>query len=41
MGYLKKLINQIKNYFQKKKRDREIEKRMKELRKRDPFTYNH
>lgn len=41
MGYLKKLINQIKNYFQKKKREKEIEKRMKELRKRDPFTYNH
>ena len=39
--YFKKLINYIKNYFEKKKRKKEFDKKIEELRKRDPFTYKH
>jgi ubiquinone biosynthesis protein COQ9 len=37
----KKLINFIKNKIEKNKKKKEFKKRMEELRKRDPFTYNH
>jgi len=39
--YFKKLIDLIKNYFNKRKKKKEFEKRIEELKKRDPFTYNH
>jgi hypothetical protein len=39
--YFKKLIDLIKNYLNKKKKKREFEKKIEELKKRDPFTYNH
>jgi hypothetical protein len=34
-----KLIQKLKDFFKKIKKKREIAKRMKELRKRDPFIY--
>jgi ubiquinone biosynthesis protein COQ9 len=37
----KKLINFIKNKIEKHKKKKEFKKRIEELRKRDPFTYNH
>lgn len=37
----KKLINFIKNKIEKNKKKKEFKKRIEELRKRDPFTYNH
>jgi hypothetical protein len=36
-----KLINWIKKYFSDRKRKKEFKKKLEELRKRDPFTYNH
>jgi hypothetical protein len=38
---MKKLINWIKEYFAKRKRRKEFLKKIEELKKRDPFTYNH
>jgi hypothetical protein len=38
---MKKLINWVKNYFQKRKKKKEFLKKIEEIRKRDPFTYNH
>jgi hypothetical protein len=38
---MKKLFNAIKNYFADRKRKKEFKKKLEELRKRDPFTYNH
>lgn len=37
----KKLINFIKNRIEKNKKKKEFKKRIEELKKRDPFTYNH
>lgn len=37
----KKLINFIKNKIERNKKKKEFKKRIEELRKRDPFTYNH
>jgi hypothetical protein len=37
----KKLIDFIKNRIEKNKKKKEFKKRIEELRKRDPFTYNH
>jgi ubiquinone biosynthesis protein COQ9 len=37
----KKLINFIKNKIAKNKKKKEFKKRIEELRRRDPFTYNH
>jgi len=36
-----KLINWIKKYFADRKRKKAFKKKLEELRKRDPFTYNH
>ena len=38
---MKKLINWIKDYFEKKRKKKEFLKKIEEIRKRDPFTYNH
>jgi len=38
---MKKLINLVKKYFANKKKRKEFEKKLEELRKRDPFIYNH
>ena len=38
---MKKLIDLVKKYFADKKRKKEFKKKLEELRKRDPFTYNH
>jgi hypothetical protein len=37
----KKLINFIKNKIEKRRKKEEFKKRIEELKKRDPFTYNH
>lgn len=36
-----KIINWIKSKIQNFKKNREYKKKMKELKKRDPFTYKH
>jgi hypothetical protein len=36
-----RLINWIKNKVQERKKKKEIKKKLEELRKRDPFIYNH
>jgi hypothetical protein len=36
-----KLINWVKNKLEEKKKKKEIKKKLEELRKRDPFIYNH
>lgn len=38
---MKKLINWIKNIIEERKRKKEFKKKLEELRKRDPFIYNH
>jgi hypothetical protein len=38
---MKKLINWIKDYFEKKRKKKEFLRKIEEIRKRDPFTYNH
>lgn len=38
---MKKLIEWVKTKIEGYKRKRRIEKKLKELRKRDPFIYNH
>lgn len=38
---IQKLINFIKNKIEKNKKNKEFKKRIEELKKRDPFTYNH
>jgi hypothetical protein len=38
---MRKLISWIKEYFDKRKRKKEFLKKIEELKKRDPFTYNH
>jgi hypothetical protein len=35
--FIKKLIEKI----QKRKREKEFKKKLEEIRKRDPFIYNH
>ena len=35
--FIKKLIAK----FQKRKREKEFKKKLEEIRKRDPFIYNH
>jgi hypothetical protein len=39
--YLKNLIESIKKFFEKRRKKKEFEKKIEELKKRDPFTYNH
>ncbi len=36
-----KLIKWVKEKLQEKKKKKEIKKKLEELRKRDPFIYNH
>lgn len=38
---MKKLIDWFKSKIEGYKRKRRIEKKLKELRKKDPFIYNH
>jgi hypothetical protein len=38
---MKKLINWIKYKIKEYKRKKNLKKKIEELRKRDPFTYNH
>ena len=35
------ILKLILNFFKKIKNKREFNKKLKELKKRDPFTYNH
>jgi hypothetical protein len=38
---MKRLINWIKGKIKQRKRQKQFEKKLKELKKRDPFIYNH
>jgi hypothetical protein len=38
---MKKIIDWIKKKITERKRKKEFNKKIEELRKRDPFTYNH
>ena len=38
---MKKIINWVKNYFKTRQKKKEFKKKLEELRKRDPFIYNH
>lgn len=38
---MKKLINWLKKKIADRKRKKEFKKKLEELRKRDPFIYNH
>ena len=38
---MKSLINWIKDKIKQRKRQKQFEKKLKELKKRDPFIYNH
>jgi hypothetical protein len=39
--YLKNLIDAVKKFFEKRRKKKEFERKIEELKKRDPFTYNH
>lgn len=39
--YLKNLIESIKKFFERRRKKKEFEKKIEELKKKDPFTYNH
>lgn len=36
-----RIIEIIKNFFKRIKEKREFNRKIKEMKKRDPFTYNH
>jgi hypothetical protein len=38
---MKRLINWVKDKLKQRKRQKQFEKKLKELKKRDPFIYNH
>ncbi len=38
---INKLIKWVKDKLQERKKKKEIKKKLEELRKRDPFIYNH
>ena len=38
---MKKLINWVKGKIKDRKRQKQFKKRLVELKKRDPFIYNH
>lgn len=38
---IKRIINWFKNKLQERKKKKEFKKKLEELRKRDPFIYNH
>lgn len=35
------IVRKIKEFFRKRKQEREFKKKLKELRKRDPFVYKN
>ena len=41
MKLIKKLIDWIKGKIEDRKRKKRFKKKLEELRKRDPFIYNH
>jgi hypothetical protein len=41
MKYLKKIIDWFKNKIEERKKKKRFKKKLEELRKRDPFIYNH
>lgn len=41
MKYIKKLIDWVKEKIEERKRKKRFKKKLEELRKRDPFIYNH
>ena len=36
-----KLLKRIKDYFKRLKEKREFKRKIEEIKRRDPFTYNH
>jgi len=38
---IQKLINWVKNKLAQRKKKKEFQKKLEELRKRDPFIYKH
>jgi hypothetical protein len=38
---MKKLINWIIKFFEERRKKKRFKKKLEELRKRDPFIYNH
>jgi hypothetical protein len=41
MKYIKKLIKWFQDKIEERKRKKKFKKKLEELRKRDPFIYNH
>lgn len=41
IGFFKKILKKIAEYKQKKALQKKYKERLSELKKRDPFTYNH
>ena len=41
MKLIKKLIDWVKSKIEDRKRKKRFKKKLEELRKRDPFIYNH
>ncbi len=39
--FIKNIIDKIKRYLKKRKIEKLYKKRLKELKKRDPFIYKH
>jgi hypothetical protein len=39
--FVKKLINNINDYYKRKRIEKLYKKKVEELRKRDPFIYKH
>jgi hypothetical protein len=37
---MKKLVQKIRDWFERRKREKQIKKRLEELRKQDPFIYD-
>jgi len=35
------IVRKVKEFFRKRKQEREFKKKLKELRKRDPFVYKN
>ncbi len=38
---IKKILGFIKNFLERRRKKKEFKKKLEELRKRDPFIYNH
>jgi lysophospholipid acyltransferase (LPLAT)-like uncharacterized protein len=41
MNIMKRLLNWILRIIEERKRKKKFKKKLEELRKRDPFIYNH